>query len=75
MLLPIRTNIKPWRTPYANYVLIVLNIIIFLAQFHINPQTGHIAFKPWVDSLMLTSAHPHLWQFITYAFLHGGLGH
>jgi len=24
---------------------------------------------------MLTPAHPHLWQFITYAFLHGGFWH
>jgi membrane associated rhomboid family serine protease len=24
---------------------------------------------------MLTPAHPHLWQFITYAFLHGGFMH
>ena len=30
LLLPIRTSIWPRRTPYANYILIALNIIIFL---------------------------------------------
>ena len=31
--------------------------------------------RPWADTFMLTPAHPYLWQFITYAFLHGGFMH
>ena len=69
-ILPIRTNIRPWRTPYANYAIITVNVLIFLAM-------------PWLfgDSvesfrrLMLVPARPGLRQFVTYAFLHGGFGH
>ena len=31
--------------------------------------------QKWASSYMLTPAYPYLWQFITYAFLHGSLGH
>ena len=75
MLLPIRTNIRPWNTPYTNYVLIIINAIIFLTQFQTNRLTGATELKPWVDVFMLSPAMPDLWQFITYAFLHGSLMH
>jgi membrane associated rhomboid family serine protease len=78
MLLPIRTNVSPRRTPYTNYALIVVNIIIFTLTYlrHANPYTGAVeVLRPWAELFMLTPAHPHLWQFITYAFLHGGLLH
>ncbi len=75
MILPIRTSIRPSRTPYTNYALIAANALIFLLQYHIDPNTHHLAFRPWVAHLMLTPAHPHLWQFVSYAFLHGGPMH
>ncbi len=75
MILPIRTNIRPWRTPYTNYALIIANIIIFVAQYHTDPQTHTLTFQPWVQHFMLTPARPYLWQFISYAFLHGGIMH
>ncbi|MHC4755010.1 MAG: rhomboid family intramembrane serine protease [Planctomycetota bacterium] len=75
MLLPIRTNIRPWRTPYANYALIIANVVIFLLQFQQHPVTHQIVYKPWVSHFMLNPVRPDLWQFISYAFLHGGLFH
>jgi membrane associated rhomboid family serine protease len=78
MLLPIRTNVRPSRTPYANYALIAVNTFVFLLTYwpSQNPYTGAAAvLRPWVDHLMLTPVQPHLWQFITYAFLHGNLLH
>lgn len=75
MILPIRTSIRPSRTPYTNYALIAANVFIFLLQHHIDPHTHNLAFRPWVTQLMLTSARPGLWQFVSYAFLHGGLLH
>ncbi len=74
-MLPIRTSIRPWRTPYANYVLIAVNVAVFLSQFHVDPQTHHLTYRAWVDWFMLTPSHPHLWQFISYAFLHGSPMH
>jgi membrane associated rhomboid family serine protease len=75
MILPIRTSIRPRRTPYANYALIAANIIIFLLEYHADPRAGGVVFRPWVRQFMLTPARPYLWQFISYAFLHGGLMH
>jgi membrane associated rhomboid family serine protease len=71
MLLPIRTNIQPWRTPYMNYALIAINIIIFAAMY----IGGQQAANKWTSAYMLTPAYPYLWQFITYAFLHGSVMH
>ncbi len=78
MLLPIRTSITPSKTPYANYALIVANVVLFLITFlpHLDPQTGTPEIlRPWAQPFMLTPARPFLWQFVTYAFLHGGLLH
>jgi len=75
MILPIRTSIRPRRTPYTNYVLIAVNALIFLLEYHQNPATGKLEFQPWVEHFMLAAARPQLWQFVSYAFLHGGLMH
>ena len=71
MLLPIRTNVKPWRTPYANYAIIGVNVIIFFLTY----VGGENTLNRWAQTYMLTPAYPFLWQFITYAFLHGSIGH
>ena len=73
-LLPIGTNIRPWRTPYVNYALIIVNVIIFTMEFQ-SPSGGKAELRPWVDIFMLRSAMPDLWQFITYAFLHNDIWH
>ncbi len=75
MLLPIRVNIEPRRTPYANYVLIAINIVIFLLQFTIHPETGQLAFRPWVRDFMLVPRISPWWTFVTYAFLHHDFWH
>ncbi len=75
MLLPIRTSIRPWRTPYANYALIIANVLVFLAQHHVDPTSNIVGYRPWVPHFMLIPNQLHLWQFISYGFLHGSLMH
>jgi membrane associated rhomboid family serine protease len=80
ILLPIRTSIWPRRTPYANYLLIILNVLAFLITYgpHREMLQGQIVSVPvhaWAKHFMLTPAQPHPWQFISYAFLHGGWMH
>jgi membrane associated rhomboid family serine protease len=77
---PIRTNIWPHRTPYANYALIAVNVIVFLLTF--SPRTyvigGYGVSVPVRDpaiSLMLVPKYWQVWQFLTYAFLHAGYLH
>ena len=79
MLLPIRTSIKPRRTPYANYALVAVNVAIFLLSFFpvesLGGKTEYI--RHWADQFVLNPqpGHLFLWQFVSYAFLHAGFMH
>ena len=75
-MLPIRTSITPQRTPYANYILIAVNLLIFLLSYgphRIGPIVEPL--RPWAQPFMLNPEYPYIWQFVTYAFLHGSLMH
>lgn len=78
-LLPIRTSIYPKKTPYANYLLIAANLVVFLLSMHLvlDPRSGHrvLVLRDWADPFKLVPDQPYIWQFVTYAFLHGGLWH
>ncbi|MFC1677216.1 rhomboid family intramembrane serine protease [Planctomycetota bacterium] len=80
-VLPIRTSIRPWRTPWANYALIAANILFFLITYveaHraiINGQFVITSHRLWVYNFILHPANWQWFQFISYAFLHGGLWH
>ncbi len=71
MLLPLRTNVRPYKTPYMNYALIAINIVIFVFMY----AGGKGSAQKWASAYMLTPSYPYLWQFLTYAFLHGSIGH
>lgn len=73
VVLPIRTECEVRRTPVANYALILLNVICYgVFNERIAPaalqefQASHLAFH---------SSTPEIYQFVTYQFLHGGVGH
>ncbi len=71
-MLPIRTNVRPRQTPYANYVLIAINAAAFLLTY--SPHGG-VAVRLWAQNFQLYPADWRFWQFLTYAFLHGGFMH
>jgi len=80
ILLPIRTSIRPWRTPYVNYGLIVINAFFFLVTY--SPHATIIGgmrilepLRPWAQQFELIPKHPQWYQFLTYAFLHGDFWH
>jgi len=50
-------------------------VIIFFLEYGTHPDTGQVVFRAWVERFMLTPDKLHLWQFVSYAFLHGGFGH
>lgn len=62
-----------------NYFLTAANAIVFLLsmQLAVDPQTRQhvLILKPWAQTFILQSNYPNTWQFVTYAFLHGGLMH
>jgi membrane associated rhomboid family serine protease len=62
----------------VNYALIIANALIFLLTYwpHRDPLTGTgEILRPAAIEFMLTPLQPHLWQFISYAFLHSGFLH
>lgn len=80
MFLPIRTSIRPRQTPYTNYALIGINLFIFLISYwpHNIRMGGHIeheVLRSWAQQFMLFPDSPEIWQFVTYAFLHGSKMH
>jgi len=62
-----------------NYFLIAANVLVFVLSMHpaIDPRTGRrvLDLRSAAEPFMLFSDHPHLWQFVTYAFLHANLMH
>jgi membrane associated rhomboid family serine protease len=78
MIFPYRTNIRPYRTPYMNYALILANVLVFALTY--GPVVGRsgattFGLRPWAEQFMLLPSTPFVWQFVTYAFLHGSLLH
>ena len=68
-----------WPFTPVTYTLLALNAAVYLFQFHVLPRIGPV----WVSdrfvetfSLSLDGLRAgHLWQLITYQFLHGGFLH
>src|ERR1700722_2987983 len=73
MIIPLRTDSPLPTTPYMNWALIAANFIVFFIELAYNPdQPGESSFT---RPLILQPAHPQLWQYFTYAFLHAGWVH
>jgi membrane associated rhomboid family serine protease len=49
-------------------------VIVFLLSYWPDERAREIL-RPWAQRFVFTPAHPFMWQFITYAFLHSGLLH
>ncbi|HEX8523095.1 MAG TPA: rhomboid family intramembrane serine protease [Tepidisphaeraceae bacterium] len=65
MFIPIRTDSPLRRTPWMNWVLIGLNLLVFMLQ---------AVYKP-TNNLHLNPSYPKLYNFLTYAFLHADIAH
>ncbi|HPD31625.1 MAG TPA: rhomboid family intramembrane serine protease [Phycisphaerae bacterium] len=74
MIIPISTDTQIRRTPWANYVLIGLNVLVFLvvggADRHAIDGRQTIG-----DRLALVGDHIQLYQFFTYQFMHANWMH
>ncbi len=68
MFLPIKTDSPLRSVPWMNWLLIGINVIVFAVQSQDQSGTG---LRGWY----LDVQRPQLYQFISYAFLHGGIWH
>ena len=80
MILPIKTSIQPRRTPYANYALVIVNVVIFLLSYfpHVEVYGGPTEYlRNWATQFVLNPqpGQLYLWQFVSYAFLHASIMH
>lgn len=70
-LIPIGTDVRPRRTPIANYAIIGLNVLVFVFTDYVGGAVGaHLK-----NFYALDAARPALYQYVTYQFLHGGWLH
>jgi membrane associated rhomboid family serine protease len=66
MLIPIRTDSPLRHTPYMNWLIIVANVIVFVAQGFNHSLEARYGLSP---------RSPQLVQFFTYQFLHANPAH
>ncbi len=71
MLIPIGSDLRPRHAPVANWLLIGLNVLVFLFTDYLGGSAGaHV--KAFYS---LDAARPSLHQYLTYQFLHGDVLH
>ncbi len=75
LLFPYSTDNPLRRRPVANYALILINIIIFLATSRYRSNQASPDELQIYHQLLLDPKMPQLFQFITYAFLHANFMH
>lgn len=78
--IPFGTDRPQRRLPWMNYALIAANVIIYGMSHTLvqrggpgAAEAGAVA-RAW-ERFMLNPAEPHLYQFLTYQFLHEGWAH
>ncbi|NLE62107.1 MAG: rhomboid family intramembrane serine protease [Planctomycetes bacterium] len=74
MIIPISTDTQIRRTPWANYVLIGLNVLVFLALGGSDRQAMDSR-QSLGEQLALMGDDIHLYQFFTYQFMHANWAH
>lgn len=75
MLIPIGTDIRTRRAPVANYVIIGLNVLVFLVTDYLGNRVTPGLGDRLKAYYLLDAARPSLYQYLTYQFLHGDILH
>jgi membrane associated rhomboid family serine protease len=76
MFIPIRTDSPLRSTPYMNWALIVVNVLVWVAQAMGETRgPGGGQAPAWYYGYTLSALQPQLWHFVTYGFLHSGALH
>jgi membrane associated rhomboid family serine protease len=77
LVLPIGTDNPLHRRPWANYAIIGVNAAVFFAPMVLSllGQGPRERLDYFFQSYKLSPAQPHLYEFITYAFLHANFLH
>jgi membrane associated rhomboid family serine protease len=69
-MIPIRTDAPLRTTPYVNWAIIAVNVVVFLGQTAATRGESH-----FFDHLVLDPFRPRLYQYFTSMFMHASLLH
>lgn len=72
--MPVEYNIKPKLTPWVNWSLILLNVVIFMAYFF-DAQSSQWTMQNLAMTPAEVSSGQELWTLLSCVFLHGGFMH
>jgi membrane associated rhomboid family serine protease len=81
MIIPLGTDSRLRHTPYVNWAMIAINVIVFVIVQHLYRVGGHwVLNMADVNSLTtsqfdLPPVRPELYEFVTYAFMHASWLH
>ncbi len=72
-MIPIRDTIRSRKIPVVTWMLIILNILVFLLQNSLTGEARYVFIYSWavIPALGLSQ----IWRWITATFLHGSFGH
>lgn len=70
MIIPIRTDYRMTRRPWVNYLLVAVNIAVFVLGYN-----GTMNHRPMAEAGLLQPDTPELYQFFTSMFMHGSWMH
>ena len=82
-MIPLRDSIRPQKKPFVNWILIAINVVVFINEIVLPPDLLNEFFYNWglipsnVVHLVSTGSplNPVMITFITAMFLHGGWLH
>jgi len=72
--MPVEYNLKPKRTPWAMYSLLLLNIIFFMS-YSVGIVDESFVFNNFALHSDQVSHGQQLWTLLTHMYMHGGLMH
>src|SRR5574337_363865 len=69
MIIPIGTDLRPRHPPVGNWLLVGLNVVVFVVV--------NVRGSGFVEALLppLHASAPTVWEYVSYQFRHGDLGH
>ena len=71
MIIPIRTDYRRKNTPWVNYGLVLVNVLLFVFGYNASDSAHQARISQW----MLEPDLPTLEQFFSCMFLHANWGH
>ncbi len=74
MIFPIRTDRRLQHLPWVNFLLIAVNVVVFLLQLRAQMH-GKSPAEQWTTTYQLNPLQPQWYQFLTYQFLHASWEH